>query len=131
MLNRRANPTGIGFFQYDMNGTLLREYKNSAELNNAGFTKSQRMAIRVCCKGNRYSVRGFRWSYNNAPTLPAATTTMKQIHQFTKSGIWVATYPSVAEAASATGINAGDMAGVARGNTRMRSAGGFRWRYTI
>lgn len=129
MHNRQSNPRGVGFCQYNMAGVLLRTYANSAELAAAGFTNSQRMSIRACCRGDRYSVGGFRWSYNNAPISTIATTTKKRIHQLTKLGVWVATHESVAEASSVTNINAGDIASVARGNTRMRSAGGFVWKY--
>lgn len=119
---------GVGFTQYDLDGVVICTYTNARYLKSAGFTITQVMAIRKCCKGERYSVVGFRWSYINEQ-LPIANTTMKSINQLLKDGTFVATYPSVATASIATGINQGDIASVARGNTRMKSAGGFKWTY--
>lgn len=120
-------PKGVGFTKYTLVGDKLTTYANTHELSHE-YSKTQIMAIRRCCKGDRFSVSGFRWSYDNA-ALPAATTTMKRVRQFTKTGELVSEFISVAEASRVTGINQGDIAGVARGNTKLSTAGGFKWTY--
>lgn len=119
---------GVGISQYTLEGTLLKTFVCARELKESGYTSTQIMAIRRCCKGQRYSVGGFRWSYVNEP-LPKATTTMKKIRQLTKTGEFLAEFVSVAAASNALNINPGDIASVARGNTRLKTAGGFRWEY--
>lgn len=124
--NRRT--IGTGFDQYTLKGVFVRSYSCARDLRKTSFSKTQITAIRRCCKGKRFSVGGYRWSYANQP-LPTATTTKKSIIQITKEGKTIATYISVSEASKQTGINAGDIASVARGNTRMKTAGGFKWVY--
>lgn len=122
------NSPGVGFTQYDIDGNQQCTYKCARELRDAGYTTTQIMAIRCCCKGTRFSVAGFRWSYSDT-VLSNSHTTMKRIRQFTKLGEFVSEFMSVAEASRSTGINQGDIAGVARGNSKLKTAGGFVWKY--
>jgi hypothetical protein len=119
---------GASYDQYTIEGKFIRRFTNSEELKQSGFSVTQIMAIRVCCKGKRFSVDGLRWCYAGS-VLPSATTLMKRVIQSSKCGDLIKEYISVAAASESTGINAGDIASVARGNTRMKSAGGFLWRY--
>jgi len=119
---------GVSVVRHTLAGQEDRQFANPRELRKAGYSTTQIMAIRRCCKGERYSVEGYRWRYADQP-LPTASTTMKSVAQLTKQNQLVATYVSVAQASTATGVNQGDIASVARGNTRMKSAGGFIWQY--
>lgn len=130
MASRNAKPQGVGFDQYDINGNFMRTFSNAKDLKEAGYTKTQIMAIRRCCKGERFSVSDLRWSYKNEP-LVCHHTTHKTLTQLTKDGTEIAQFVSVSQASKVTGINAGDIASVARGNTKMKAAGGFLWKYTL
>jgi len=121
---------GTGFTQYDLHGLELCTYACSREVLDAGFSRTQLMAIRRCCKGDRHSVGGFRWSYIGR-CLPQTNTLMKRVQQFTKMGMFVAEYLSDAEASRITGINQGDIAGIARGNSKSKTAGGYIWKYVL
>jgi len=129
LAHNKQNPRGKGYTQYTMEGQILAKFNSAADMSNAGFSKTQIMAIRRCCNGLRFSASGYRWSYTGHP-LPEYNSTHKEVTQLTKQGECIATYASVSRAAKATGINQGDIASVARGNTRMKSAGGFIWRYS-
>jgi hypothetical protein len=119
---------GVATVRHTLDGKEDKHYCNSRELREDGYSTTQMMAIRRCCKGERYSVNGHRWRYANQ-SLQQASTLMKSVVQMTKQGKLVTTYLSVAQASKLTGINQGDIASVARGNTQMKSAGGFIWKY--
>ncbi len=121
---------GVGFTQYNLRGAEIRTFHCTRELQTAGFSATQIMAIRRCCKGDRHSVGGFRWSYAGHP-LPQTNTLMKRVQQFAKSGEFIAEFISVAEASRLLGINQGDIAGVARGDSKSKTAGGYIWKYIL
>lgn len=121
---------GESYVRHTLEGVEDKCYKNPYELRMDGYTPTQIMAIRLCCRGERYSVKGYRWRYGNNILSPNAATSMKAVSQFTKTGEFIRKYVSVTEAGKHTGINQGDIASVARGNTRMKSAGGFVWSYS-
>lgn len=53
----------------------------------------------------------------------------KVVCQFTKSGDFVAEYPSIAEAARSTGINKSAISACCWGRPHTKSAGGYVWKY--
>lgn len=55
----------------------------------------------------------------------------KPIKQIDCFGNIVCIYKSASEASRKTGINLGNICGVARGNTRAKTAGGYKWEYVV
>ena len=51
----------------------------------------------------------------------------KAVNQYTKDGVFVATYESMKQAAQETGISHGNICSACRG--RLFTAGGFIWQY--
>ena len=47
-------------YQFDLEGNLVGEYKNAIECEKLGFNPQH---IRGCCRGERHTHKGFKWSY--------------------------------------------------------------------
>lgn len=56
------------------------------------------------------------------------TKTLKKVQQYDKSNSLLNTYSSIKEASEITGINSSSICGCCKG--RLKSAGGFVWKYT-
>lgn len=56
-------------------------------------------------------------------------TNEKEVIQYTEDMVEISRYISASEASRKTGIARGNICGVARGNTKAKTAGGFIWRY--
>lgn len=54
----------------------------------------------------------------------------RRVQQLTMDGKPVATFPTIAEAARQTGIDASSICGCLRGKRGQHQAGGYRWKYT-
>ena len=54
----------------------------------------------------------------------------RRVQQLTMDGKPVATFPTIAEAARQTGIDASNIGGCLRGKRGQYQAGGYRWKYT-
>lgn len=121
------NPRGRRYTQYDLFGVVLDQGLSTATLRQMGYSLSDTVAIRAAANGKRWSVKGYRWSFDGDPP-PTATTPRTAVAQIDKiTGCIIAEYVSIQQAHRDTGISASDIGKCARG--RQRSAGGFVWRY--
>lgn len=82
-----------------------------------------------------YSIDNLEWVTSQENTIHAVKTGLllptgeKEVIQFTQDMTEVARFVSASEASRQTGIKRCNICGVARGNVRAKTAGGFIWRY--
>lgn len=119
--------------QYGHNGTMLAQYPSATQA--ALILNCNPSDIYRACKEKGLS-HGFRWRFlsDEIKSLPAYEPSKrgvntKSVIQLTKSGEFVAEYPSIKAASECTGINNGTISAVCRGNGKHKYAGGFKWMY--
>ena len=82
-----------------------------------------------------YSLENLEWVTSKENMEHARRTGLhtsdgdKRVAQIDCFGNVVNVFKSVSEASRKTGISRGNIGGVARGNTRAKTAGGFKWKY--
>lgn len=99
----------------------------NAAANAIGISLS---SVSACCNGKLSSVKGFKCQFVDEPHefVPSDYKRTKSVAQIDlNTGEVVQVFESVREAQRVTGIN--NIAAVARGGTKYKSAGGFKWQY--
>ena len=119
---RQHHVKGRGISQYDMMGNFIVSYKYPKMLLEH-FSKTDLMAIRLCCRGKRFSVKGYRWSYEGDELCGANKGVV--VRQTSLDGTIIQTFATIGIASKHTGINAGDIATCVRGERC--TAGGYIW----
>ena len=82
-----------------------------------------------------FSLSNLEWVTSQENNIHARRTGLhtsdgdKAIQQIDCFGRVVCAYKSASEASRKTGINRANICGVARGNTRAKTAGGYKWKY--
>lgn len=117
--------------QYDIDGELVATFDNAKSADKetgAGYVN-----ILNCLSGRKSSAKGFQWRYLDEKP-PGKLEDKKQIpvDQYTLSGEYITTFPSVASAFSSLRKDedkrkASSISLCCKG--KMRSAFGFQWRY--
>ena len=103
------------------------------------MARAHQSSINECSRGKLSSTGGYLWLYseNVTPqevarrvkiTASATSSNKRRVSQYTKAGEFVTSYPSVSEAARATGGNIGNISQCAGG--KVLSSGGFIWLYS-
>lgn len=108
--------------QFDINGTLLKEYpsiKVASESLNIIST-----SIVKCCSGQIKTAGGYKWEYNIPKELHRAGISMA-IDQFDLEGHFLCAYKSIHEAERAVGVQS--IRQVLAG--KAKTAGGYCWKY--
>jgi len=123
--------------QYTKQGKKIKTYPSIAIASgNTGISQSH---ISSRARGVEYSAGGFLWRFGNAkhidirPLLKRSEERRKnnkeifgkKVSQYTMKGKRVAPYPTIADAAKATGIHTGEISLVLQ--HKRASAGGFYW----
>lgn len=91
------------------------------------------LSIAIACRGNQRKARGYRWRYvwdeNLIFATPYANTKRRAVEQIDlDTGLVVATFPSIAEAAFEVGLKRNTtIIMVCQG--KRKKAGGYYWRY--
>ncbi len=131
------NPMAKKVFQYEMNGTFIKEWDCVSSASQS--LKINAANIAECASGrSRQSAGGFRWSYDFKENLgpyiknkPSSSfkkgQNSKRIIQLTMDGKYVKTWNSITEASQTLCINGGSISRVIRGT--LKSAGGYKWEY--
>jgi group I intron endonuclease len=95
--------------------------------------------ISACAKGKKPSAGGFIWVYFKEVTQQEIARRVQQaasvssinkrpVSQYTKAGVFVASFESTSAAARVTGVNVGNITTCCKG--KRKTAGGFIWKYT-
>jgi hypothetical protein len=117
-----------------LKGESLLRYKFDLDGNLLGTVMSIRQKNFVVKVNTRHTYAGFVW--NDEPVFPywklelrekGKSVNKKQIHQYTKDGIFVKTYDGVREAYRITNIDHRSIS--ANATNRRPSAGGYVWTY--
>lgn len=128
------NPMARKVFQYQMDGSFLREWDCVSSASQILHINAANIAE---CAGRRrrQSAGGFRWSYDfkinigpyikNKPNKKGKGT--KIIIQLNLDDTVIREWNSIREASSTLKINASSISRVLTGN--LNSAGGFKWKY--
>ena len=119
---------GISVLQFDLNGKYISEF---ASANQASASLNiDHWSICACCRGEYAHSGGYQWRYKGSD-LPVTNLqirtnfTVLQIDINTNEVL--AEFPSLAEAARATGIAKPTICKVCQG--KGKTAGGYKWKY--
>jgi len=125
-INKGCNILNVNYrkiyYKFDLEGNLVESVYSKRQNN-------------YTVKTDRLTHNGFVW--NDEPIFPkwklekkesAKKVNQKQIHQYTKDGIFVKTYDGVREAYRITNIDHRSIS--ANATNRRPSAGGYVWTYT-
>lgn len=130
------NPLSKKVYQYDINGTYIQEYNSLVDaakdlnLSSANLT--------TCCQGKQKTVGGFQWSYEKKDFIDPATNERNQNHfwssnkksisQYSKKGVFIASFKSAHDAARANNIK-GSSHITECCNGKRKTCGGYIWKY--
>ena len=129
--NKLAKPVS----QYTRAGVFVASYPSAAQA--ARVTGGYQSSISACRKGKRPSAGGFLWIHSEEVTPQEIARRVEQaadekrtkpVSQYTRAGVFVASYPSACQAARDTDVNAGSITTCCKG--KLKTAGGFIWKYT-
>ncbi len=126
-------------FQYSLIGEFIKEWESASTVRREIGTNSSH--IIQCCKGNAFSIGGFRWAYKGK--LPecrneetervkrmAETGSEERVcYQYNKNGDFIAEYPSIGHAHKATRVSRSSIILTALKKGGNKSAGGYMWFY--
>lgn len=126
--NSRALPV----VQFALSGERIKTFpyiKKAGEEVGISYT-----GIVQACAGERRTAGGYQWrhlrdvgGFGNLPPAPTPGNTPKRIIQTEKTGVLVAEFSSINDAARETGISRMDISATCRGV--QKTAKGFRWEY--
>lgn len=125
--NHVGQDKGKKVYQYSLSGELLATYKSALEAHRQ--TGIDHASICNCCRKQQSHCGGYIWRYEEEiPDLAVnLKNTQRPIYQFSKEGILIQSYSSLAEAALKTGINKVGICNVCK--KKAKTAGGYLWSY--
>ena len=103
------------------------KYKRSEKMKGRPKPKGFGDKISKAKKGTTYPTIKGRISPNKGNNIPHLKT-RKPIIQYTKQGEYIKEWNSATEASLCLNINISMISAVARGNTKWKTAGGFKWK---
>lgn len=112
-------------YQYKENGELIGEYESIRMA--AKKSKCDKTTIGKCCIGVYQRAGGYFWSYSKVDKIPPINSVKKEIHRYSKEGIYLDSYDSVVEAAKKFKIWSNSISSIATGNHSSKLTGGFLW----
>ena len=116
--------------QYDLKGNLIAEYPG-ANVAARAIGKVKRSSSLVCvCNGKRGTYYGYVWRYKGDPFCKYDVNALKQkreVLQYSRSGVFIRQYDSIADAESETSTRHSEIIRVCKGERR--TAGGYVWKY--
>lgn len=115
--------------QYTSSGRYICTFPSMSEAA-ASVGKLSPGHIANCCTGKRGLAHGFQWKYANAGNgniEPFIDVRETPVSQFTKDGIYIATFESVRKASEALGISATNISNCCKTHNQ-NTAGGYQWR---
>lgn len=130
----RTNKT---VYQYDKYNNYIREFENADVAENE--TGIKKINIQRCCQGRNITAGGYKWSYIKEDKLNQfiksniieytswSSWKNKKVYQLDKSGNVIQLFDSIAIAEQMTGTDHSSISKCCNG--KMKSAGGFLWRY--
>lgn len=120
------HPNDIPIFQYNIDGTFIKEWRSSAEAGRE--LKISSANIRTCAIHERKKAGGYRWEYQYMEKLnPLTESRLKAVLQMGDAGEVIREFDSIRSAAKALKIDETTISHVLHG--RLQHAGGFRWKF--
>lgn len=124
------NSLGICVYMYDMSGTYITMYKSISDaMRDLTISNGK---ISDCCKGNRKSAGGYRWSYNKEDKLGKYIrgTNSRPVYKYSLTGEFIKKYNTVVDVVNELNINnGGHISSCCNGNRE--TAYGYQWRYEM
>lgn len=114
-------------FQYSLDGKKIARFSSANQASKAtGFSPA---VILDCAKGKSKVSHGCVWRFAGDPYLGEHKQYQrgKPVTQRALDGKWIATYPSIEDAARATGLTPDNIQKNVKGHNK--TAGGFAWKY--
>lgn len=113
---------------FDISGTLLYHFPSIKKAGQS--TGCSTSGIVLCCKGKYKTSGGYMWSYTNvAPVyVPMVSWNKQSVDCYLPNGQLIATYHSITEAATQTGISQSNISASIISQNRS-TCGGFVWLY--
>lgn len=128
--NRGSNRLKIN--QYSLEGQFIKTWPSMANVEKkTGILNSK---VAMACIGKRLSTGGYQWRYykGNTDNIPIVEQyknrgESRRVNQYTKSGEFIKTFDSLADAAKDVGVCRPAINHVLAGRTQ--TSGGFKWSY--
>lgn len=121
----------VSVSQYELDGSYVATYESAiSAAESLGGDSTTSSGIVSCCKGKAKTTKGYQWRYANDIPPGAYNGTRaipRPVFQYSKSGLLVSSYASIADASRATGIVRTAINACCRG--KLKTAGGFLWKY--
>ena len=124
-------------YQYDKENNYIREFESSEIAENE--TGIKKINIQRCCQGRNITAGGYKWSYIKEEKLNQiiksniieytswSSWKNKKVYQLDKDENIIQLFDSIAIAEQMTGTDHSSISKCCNG--KMKSAGGFLWRY--
>ena len=114
--------------QYTLSGNFVKGWDSIEEAAVSLGNKQYGSNISACCAGKKHRAYGFIWRYTDDKSeIKPLKPYREKICQFTKSGEYVATYNTIAEASRKTNIHESSIGNMLA--NKSHSAGGFIWKF--
>lgn len=140
-INKRSIKLMKKFYQYDLNGNFIAEHKGFKITGNKMGIHYQ--GIIQCCNKKILKSGGYQWryeKYNKIKSLKfkslgkkVLVTKDSKINFINGKAVitpeYKNTFDSIGEACKKLNLNKGNACGVARGNIRAKSVGGYNFKY--
>lgn len=115
--------------QYSKDGLFIKEFSSIAEAAESLGSPRYSSEISNCCNGRLKTARGFIWRFKGSPQpTPFANNNKRKINQYSMNGDYIATYPSIKDAAVAVGSGKPNSIQNCL-LSRSKSAFGYIWKY--
>lgn len=112
--------------QYSMNGELIATFNNATDAGRK--TNMLRDNISNCCNKKTKSAGGYIFAYEGEDIDLNVPIRKKQVNQYSLNGDYINTYESTCEANTKTGVRSSGISLCCNG--KLKTSGGFIWRYT-
>lgn len=115
---------------YDLNGKKILTYESVSVAAEAVGVSIQ--SISACIHGNSKMSAGHIWRHIDVDQLPENEmpnfnhALSKVVDQFSRDGVYLASYPSLKAAAAAVGVSSSSLLTALKRGTR---SGGYLWKY--
>ena len=118
-------------YMYSKEGIFISEFQSAKEANiNTGVNK---LSIQSCCRGEKYTAGGYRWSYKKYDKLSELKSgnyykgEMIKVNQYDLNMNYIKTWDSATQVKRELGIDNTSVGRCCRG--KQGSAGGYIWKY--
>lgn len=120
----------IPIAQYELNGTFIRTWECTMDVEKEWDIKHLHSGITACCKNKNQSAHGFMWKYyngDNSNIEPYKDTNKRPVEQYSITGEYIKAFESASEAARTVRSTSGNIVKCCKGE--LNNICGYQWKY--